>query len=66
MDFESDLGTLERIIMQFWPKEATQYTSDLPIDDPLPTQKKWSYRLCQVTYPPPQTHFKKVVQVFVI
>ena len=39
MDFESDLGTLERIIMQFWPREATQDTSGLPIDDPLPTQK---------------------------
>ena len=25
--------------MQFWPKEATQDTFGLPIDDPLPTQK---------------------------
>ena len=36
---ESDPGTLERIIMQFWPKEATQDTFGLLIDDPLPTQK---------------------------
>ena len=36
---ESDPGTLKRIIIQFWPKEATQDTFGLPIDDPLPTQK---------------------------
>ena len=25
--------------MQFWPKDATQDTFGIPIDDPLPTQK---------------------------
>ena len=36
---ESDPGTLECIIMHFWPKEATQDAFGLSRDDPLPTQK---------------------------
>ena len=32
-------GTLERTIIQFWPKVATQEAPGLPMDDNLPTRK---------------------------
>ena len=39
ISIESVPGPLERIIMHFWPKVATQEASDCPMNDPLPTQK---------------------------
>ena len=39
---ESDPGPLERIIMHFRPKLATQEACNHPMNDPPPTQKKWS------------------------
>ena len=36
---DSDLRPLERMIMHFWPKLATQEARNHPMKDPLTTQK---------------------------